>query len=240
MCSVIEIKNSDEYYIHYHSPESLEPSSMAANAATSAQQDKPAGGGEGKIPEEAVGATAPKRFLEDGASSEDGTSGHQSDKDSSSPSDKRKDDGEAGSDAGGGERRLPMSKQEVTSDRCSSLEGEDESNSSQCKSKDHEDLDDDLIRASSGTMTSGSSAAVHLPEVPITVNSHIPATPDRPQMAPASNTPPKVTETSDSSTQVSSTATIPAPNCSKNPFLDDDEEEEEDIPLKPQPESLPQ
>ena len=24
MCSVVEIKNQDEYYIHYHSPESLE------------------------------------------------------------------------------------------------------------------------------------------------------------------------------------------------------------------------
>ena len=61
MCSVIEIKNSDEYYIHYHSPESLEPSSMAATAAAAAAagaggslQDKP-GDGDNKMPGEAVG-----------------------------------------------------------------------------------------------------------------------------------------------------------------------------------------
>ena len=28
MCSVIEIKNNNEYYIHYHSPDSLEPCDM--------------------------------------------------------------------------------------------------------------------------------------------------------------------------------------------------------------------
>ena len=247
MCSVIEIKNSDEYYIHYHSPESLEPSSMAATAAAAAAagaggslQDKP-GDGDNKMPGEAV--TTPKRFLEDGASSEDGTSGHQSDKDSS-PSDKRpeKEEGEGEADAAG-DRRLLMSKQEVTSDRCSSLEGEDESNSSQCKSKDHEDLIDDLIRASSGT---ASGSAIHMPEVPITVNSHIPATPDRPQIAAAAAAvpaPPKATETSDSSTQVSSTTTPPASssarggdNSSKNPFLD----EEEESPCRQQPESSQQ
>ena len=89
MCSVIEIKNSDEYYIHYHSPESLEPGSMAAIAAEKpgtgnkipGDGDKIPGNGD-KIPEEPVtSTTTPKRFLEDGASSEDGTSGHQSDKD---------------------------------------------------------------------------------------------------------------------------------------------------------------
>ena len=28
MCSVIEIKNANEYYIHYHSPESLNPNEL--------------------------------------------------------------------------------------------------------------------------------------------------------------------------------------------------------------------
>ena len=75
MCSVIEIKNSDEYYIHYHSPESLEPSSMAAAAASTADPKAAAGD---KIPGE--GPVTPKRFVEDGASSEDGTSGRDGDR----------------------------------------------------------------------------------------------------------------------------------------------------------------
>ena len=230
MCSVIEIKNSDEYYIHYHSPESLEPGSMAGKPPETGKVGK----GEDKIPEE--GVATPKRFLEDGASSEDGTSGHQSDKDSS-PSDKRPEKEEGNGEA---DPRLLLSKQEVTSDRCSSLEGEDESNSSQCKSKDHEDLDDDLIRASSGTTASGSSA-IHLPEVPITVNSHIPATPDRPQLVTAASAvpaaTPKAAETSDSSTQVSSLTTATSKSTSKNPFLDEDEDED-GSPYKEQPESV--
>ena len=28
MCSVIEIKNANEYYIHYHSPESIPPNAL--------------------------------------------------------------------------------------------------------------------------------------------------------------------------------------------------------------------
>ena len=32
MCSVIEIKNANEYYIHYHSPESIPPNTVLAQA----------------------------------------------------------------------------------------------------------------------------------------------------------------------------------------------------------------
>ena len=152
------------------------------------------------------------------------TSGHQSDKDYS-PSDKaeKRPEEAAAGDKLPGDPKLLLG--EVTSDRCSSLEGEDESNSSsQCKSKDDLDLEDDLINATgsgSGIGSGTGSGRRLLPEVPITVNSHIPATPDRPQqMAAAAAVP----ETSDSATQVSTTAAAPAKgSSSKNPFLDDEE-----------------
>ena len=37
MCSVIEIKNANEYYIHYHSPESL-PNAPAKNSKSMEEQ----------------------------------------------------------------------------------------------------------------------------------------------------------------------------------------------------------
>jgi hypothetical protein len=229
MCSVIEIKNSDEYYIHYHSPESLEPSMEAAALAAAATADKNKkqqqlqekaeedNNKDCKIRQEqqqkkkvdaTTTTTLAKKFIEDGASSlsEDGTSGHQSDKDysvgemmSSAPTAEFN-----GSEEGKGTHPKFM-MQEVTSDRCSSLEGEDDSNTDQAKSKE-DDLEDDEDKTGVSPLSSATSNLHHQSEVPITVNSHIPTSPVRPIMAAAFAAAAAKADTSDSSTQMVASA----------------------------------
>lgn len=143
MCSVIEIKNSSEYYIHYHSPESLDPNMS--------EEDK-------------------KKKFDKNAEKE---SGHEDDEDSVNSNDMEKD-----CSVGEVEQKpktMMISKEtEVTSDRGSSLEGE-ESNHSEKDKKLTTKVKITKERARSLSPSTGH----HCSEVPITVNSHIPASPER-------------------------------------------------------------
>ena len=73
MCSVIEIKNNDEYYIRYHSPDSMVENTVA---------DK-----NGKKSEKSllIKRDAPHSGSDDGTNTTSGDSGHQRDVLSNSP-----------------------------------------------------------------------------------------------------------------------------------------------------------
>ena len=170
MCSVIEIKNADEYYIRYHSPESMD---------TNGKEDDKAA----KKPEEVTSdrcssaeSTLGLKQKDNACSSEDGnttscTSGHQSDIARTTPSKSPTTDEEIIRDLVKNKLLKTAHEtdakdgvpQEVTSDRGSSAG----SSTDEAESKRFE------------VMKPADKADQNAEKVPITVNSHIPASPQR-------------------------------------------------------------
>ena len=120
MCSVIEIKNSNEYYIHYHSPESLEP---GLEESSSSSNKKVVNIGDDSVQDEQkekAAAAASSSSTSDSVHSDEGTSGHHSERDCSVIEITQTTDTKM-------MKKDPGKVEEITSDRGSSLEG-DESN----------------------------------------------------------------------------------------------------------------
>lgn len=131
MCSVIEIKNNNEYYIHYHSPDSLEPCSMDPD---------------------------------DNQPEEDH---HHSDNEDKLEADK---DCSVGEITHSPPTKDPGKADDKTSDKGSSLDGDESETPSSHKSTTND--------------SPQSSPSKHCSDVPITVNSHIPAHPSRSSSIP--------------------------------------------------------
>ncbi|XP_059092115.1 membrane-associated guanylate kinase, WW and PDZ domain-containing protein 2-like isoform X2 [Tigriopus californicus] len=131
MCSVIEIKNNNEYYIHYHSPDSLEPCSMDPDDNHQPEEDH-----------------------------------HHSDNEDKPEEDK---DCSVGEITHSPPTKDPGKADDKTSDKGSSLDGDESETPSSHKSTND---------------SPHSSPSKHCSDVPITVNSHIPAHPARSSSIP--------------------------------------------------------
>ena len=178
MCSVIEIKNNDEYYIRYHSPDSMVENTVA---------DK-----NGKKSEKSllIKRDAPHSGSDDGTNTTSGDSGHQRDVLSNSPKSQmeepvvdefgmprqndatfdllknssiRKKDVEVTSDRGSSEESIIEEKGKDNS----GMEGKDKSGNNARK------------RGAKYHSTNNNNSTVSIEKVPITINSHIPASPER-------------------------------------------------------------
>ena len=177
MCSVIEIKNNDEYYIRYHSPDS-----MVENSIIDKKEKQP------KNPPSRK-QEAPHSGSDDGTNTTSGDSGHQRDILSNSPksqiedqlvnefSNTRSKDRASSFDIS--KDRSTHRDADVTSDRGSSeesiIDGKQKINDRVL------DLDSaELVSSKRKTgYRSNNNRGASIEKVPITINSHIPASPER-------------------------------------------------------------
>ena len=175
MCSVIEIKNKDEYYIRYHSPDSMENLDPAKNGDNSWKQNDEGEGGKhegGKDKEQLFGGS------EDDSNTTSGDSGHQRD----SP----KSHTNFSSDGGGKAMGENSDKEvDITSDR-GSLEGSnfDEKEEKECHDAANftnsvKNSENTYLGNANKYHPSKSKGGGNVEKVPITINSHIPASPER-------------------------------------------------------------
>ena len=173
MCSVIEIKNNDEYYIRYHSPDSMDNAdTKGAPPSQNAKNDK----------EQVVHSGS-----DDGTNTSSADSGHQREL-STSPKGHVADEQELNELINTNLKRqiTPFGEMkkgnidkdvDVTSDRGSSELSIDEKKQNAVKSLNTA-RSDKLDRSDRNVNYHSKGNDADVENVPITINSHIPATPD--------------------------------------------------------------
>ena len=183
MCSVIEIKNNDEYYIRYHSPDS-----MVENSLPDKKEEKHSENGNvtDAIIKDRHGINS--GGSDDGTHTTSGDSGHQRDILSNSPKSQTEDQLISELKTERNEDHVPYNffkarnkDVDVTSDRGSSeesiIDGKERMNTNnpqtdpaKRKTKYHR---------STNNKKSQNRRSASIEKVPITINSHIPASPER-------------------------------------------------------------
>jgi hypothetical protein len=184
MCSVIEIKNNDEYYIRYHSPDS-----MVENSITNKKEKQP------EHNTSTFNREATHSGSDDGTNTTSGDSGHQRDILSNSPKSQieehimdefpdtrqKQNDGHSFDVLKDGKINKDA---DVTSDRGSSEESIIDGKEKVIGSFPETDATKPLSSKSQkkyphSSNNSNNNRGASIENVPITINSHIPASPER-------------------------------------------------------------
>ena len=183
MCSVIEIKNNDEYYIRYHSPDSMVEHSLADKKD---QKDHENNNSKEQTIKDRAGSNS--GGSDDGTHTTSGDSGHQRDILSNSPKSQTEDQliNELTAEKCGNHRPYDFLKSrnkdvDVTSDRGSSeesiIDGKERMNANN-PDADVSKRKTKYNRAANNKKAQNRRSA-SIEKVPITINSHIPASPER-------------------------------------------------------------